>query len=139
MSPYSTVLAPSMRKFTLLRQVIQQPWISLTWITQANFNRLLDVARETYKENVGDIYMLNSALSDTHGLPLSLVYQESGFVFSLKKTDLEGAGVGAQLPKGFINPTVKKGKWLFSSMDLVSTTNATHCRTGLNFWGDRKR
>lgn len=32
----------------------------------------------------------------------------------MKKTDLEG-----ELPKGFINVTLKKGKWQFSSMELV--------------------
>ncbi|KAF9042120.1 muts domain V-domain-containing protein [Panaeolus papilionaceus] len=83
------------------------------YAVRANCNRLLDVARETYKENVGDIHQLNRALSDEHGLPLTLVYQETGFVFALKKTELEG-----ELPKGFINVSLKKGRWIFSSMDL---------------------
>ncbi|KAJ3808136.1 muts domain V-domain-containing protein [Lentinula aff. lateritia] len=83
------------------------------YAVKANHNRLLDVARETYKENVGDIYSLCNALTQAHELPLTLAYQESGFVFSLKKTDLEG-----ELPKGFINVTLKKGKWQFSSMEL---------------------
>ncbi|KIJ58731.1 hypothetical protein HYDPIDRAFT_178027 [Hydnomerulius pinastri MD-312] len=80
---------------------------------RANRNRLLDVARETYKENIGDIYQLNTALSEAHGLPLTLVYQESGFIFALKKDELEG-----ELPKGFLNVSAQKGRWLFSSMDL---------------------
>jgi DNA mismatch repair protein MSH4 len=84
---------------------------------KANCNRLLDVARETYKENVGDIYTLCSTLSEEHGLPLTLVYQETGFVFSLKKSDAESG-----LPRGFINPSIKKGKWYFSSLDLVRHT-----------------
>ncbi|KAJ3907340.1 muts domain V-domain-containing protein [Lentinula edodes] len=83
------------------------------YAVKANHNRLLDVARETYKENVGDIYSLCNALTQTHEIPLTLVYQESGFVFSMKKTDVEG-----ELPKGFINVTLKKGKWQFSSMEL---------------------
>jgi DNA mismatch repair protein MSH4 len=74
----------------------------------------LDVARETYKENVGDIYQLSSALGEEHSLPLGLIYQEKGFVFALKKDELEG-----ELPKGFINVSAQKGRWLFSSMDLV--------------------
>ena len=37
-------------------------------------------------------------------------------MFSLKKNDLDG-----ELPKGFINVSMKKGKWFFSSMELVST------------------
>ncbi|KAF5314158.1 hypothetical protein D9611_006962 [Ephemerocybe angulata] len=78
-------------------------------------NRLLDVARETYKENVGDIYQLNRDLSGRHDLPLTLVYREgSGFVFSLKASELEGA----ELPPGFVDVVKQKGRWVFSSMDL---------------------
>ncbi|KAG0703501.1 muts domain V-domain-containing protein [Suillus ampliporus] len=80
---------------------------------RANRNRLLDVARETFKENVADIYQLSSALSEQHSLPLTLVHQESGFVFAIKKDELED-----ELPKGFINVSAQKGRWLFSSMDL---------------------
>ncbi|KAG5643810.1 hypothetical protein DXG03_009585 [Asterophora parasitica] len=83
------------------------------YAVKANCNRLLDVARETYKENVGDIFQLNRTLSEEHELPLSLVYQDTGFVFTLKKNELEG-----ELPKGFINVSMRKGKWVFSSMDL---------------------
>ena len=81
---------------------------------QANCNRLLDVARETYKENVGDIFQLNRQLSEEHDLPITLIYQDSGFAFTLKKRDVEG-----DLPKGFINVTTRNGKWLFSSLELV--------------------
>ncbi|KAF8885255.1 DNA mismatch repair protein MutS [Gymnopilus junonius] len=83
------------------------------YAVKANCNRLLDVARETYKENIGDIYQLNRTLSEEHDLPLSLVYQETGFVFALKKNELEG-----ELPKGFVNVSLKKGRWMFSSMEL---------------------
>lgn len=83
------------------------------YAVRANRHRLLDVARETFKENVGDIMQLNAVLSEKHGLPLTLVYQENGFVFTLKKDELEG-----ELPKGFINITSQKGRWLFSSMEL---------------------
>jgi DNA mismatch repair protein MSH4 len=48
---------------------------------------------------------------------MAVVYQDSGFVFTLKKSDCDG-----ELPKGFINVSMKKGKWYFSSMDLVSTS-----------------
>ncbi|KAG2023704.1 DNA mismatch repair protein MSH2, variant 3 [Coprinopsis cinerea AmutBmut pab1-1] len=84
------------------------------YAVKANQNRLLDVARETYKENIGDIYQLNRSLSQTHDLPLTLVYQDAtGFVFSLKKDQLEG-----ELPEGFLNVTSKKGKYMFSCMEL---------------------
>jgi len=84
------------------------------YAVKANYNRLLDVARETYKENIGDIYQLNRSLSEEHNLPLTLVYQETGFVFALKKNDIEG-----ELPKGFINVSLKKGRWIFSNLELV--------------------
>ncbi|KAG1839646.1 muts domain V-domain-containing protein [Suillus subalutaceus] len=64
------------------------------YAVKANRNRLLDVARGTFKENVADIYQLNHALSERYSLPLTLVYQESGFVFALKKDELED-----ELPK----------------------------------------
>ncbi|TCD71448.1 MutS protein msh4 [Steccherinum ochraceum] len=83
------------------------------YAVKANFNHLLDIARETYKENISDIFSLNQELSHEFDLPLSLQYQETGFIFQLKKTDLEG-----ELPRGFIDVTVKKGKYMFSSLEL---------------------
>ncbi|KAF7321085.1 MutS 4 [Mycena chlorophos] len=85
------------------------------YAVKANCNRLLDVARETYKENVQDIFALNTKLSETHELPLTLMYREGGFVFTLKKTDLSQ---NETLPRGFINAQLKKNKWTFSSMEL---------------------
>lgn len=93
--------------------------VCLRYHTQANCNRLLDVARETYKENIGDIYHLSRELSETHDLPLTLLYQDTGFVFSLKKKDL----YGRELPPGFVNVVMRKGKWVFSSMMLVSRSS----------------
>ena len=91
---------------------------------QANYNRLLDVARETYKENVGDIYALRNRLAEEHDLPFTLVYRESdsGFVFALKKTELQDAG--GELPRGFVDVTAQKGRWVFSSVELVSVSLA---------------
>jgi DNA mismatch repair protein MSH4 len=77
--------------------------IHILTIAKANCHKLLDVARETYKENIGDIYQLNKSLSEEHELPITLMYQESGFVFVLKKTAWDG-----ELPKGFINVTARK-------------------------------
>ena len=81
----------------------------------------MDVARETYKENVSDIFALSTSLSTEHDLPLVLVYQETagGFVFTLKKSDLEDRG---ELPRGSINVSQKKGKWVFGSLELVRTS-----------------
>ncbi|EIN13274.1 hypothetical protein PUNSTDRAFT_109550 [Punctularia strigosozonata HHB-11173 SS5] len=88
---------------------------SRVYAVKANHNRLLDVARETYKENVGDIFQLKRLMSEEHGLALTLVYQESGFVFALQKSELEGTD---KLPKDFVNVMVQKGRYLFSSMEL---------------------
>ena len=83
---------------------------------QANCNPLLDVARETYKENVGDIHALHSGLTEKHNLPIQLVYQESGFLFSIRKGDL----IEGKLPWGFTNLSMRRGRWMFTSMELVS-------------------
>ncbi|KAI0757543.1 muts domain V-domain-containing protein [Daedaleopsis nitida] len=88
------------------------------YAVKANYNRLLDVARETYKENVGDIYALRKRLVEEHDLPITLVYRDSdaGFVFALKKSDLDLAG--GELPRGFVDVTAQKGRWIFSSVEL---------------------
>lgn len=39
-------------------------------------------------------------------------------MFALKKSELEEGG--GELPRGFVNVTMQKGRWLFSSLDLVS-------------------
>lgn len=95
----------------------------LTLVVQANYNRLLDVARETYKENVGDIFALSRDLSEQHNLPISLVYQETGFIFVLKRNDLDG-----ELPRGLINVTMQKGRWQFSSVELVGHGSVAYRR-----------
>ncbi|KAI0075934.1 hypothetical protein K474DRAFT_1645947 [Panus rudis PR-1116 ss-1] len=87
--------------------------MSRVYAVKANCNRLLDVARETYKENISDIFALKTELTQKYELPLEVVHQENGFVFHLKKNDLDG-----ELPKGFINVVVKKGKLVFSSLEL---------------------
>ncbi len=92
---------------------------SRVYAVKANYNCLLDVARETFKENVGDIFQLNRDLCDQHELSVLLVYQENGFVLTLKKTELEESGK-VDLPKGFVNVSSKKGKWVFETMELVS-------------------
>ncbi|KAI0044058.1 hypothetical protein FA95DRAFT_1497685 [Auriscalpium vulgare] len=83
------------------------------YAVKANCNPLLDVARETYKENVGDIQALHRALVEQHDLPIALIYQDSGFAFAMKKGDLDG-----KLPSGFTNEAVQKGRYVFSSVDL---------------------
>ncbi|KAG8741823.1 MutS protein msh4 [Ceratobasidium sp. 414] len=86
------------------------------YAVRSNFNRFLDVARETYRENVTDIIDLQNELSKEHDLALSLQYQENGFVFTLKKGDIPRGG---KLPTAFINVSAKKNqKWTFSHLEL---------------------
>lgn len=59
---------------------------------------------------------LGTNLCERHGLPMRLVYQEGGFIFSLKKDELEG-----ELPRCFLNVSSQKGRWVFSNMELVFT------------------
>lgn len=100
-----------------VRYILCSHFRLLTHPIQANRNPLLDVARETYKENIGDIYALHRALCEKHDLPMTLVYQEGGFVFAIKKSDMESIG---SLPWGFVNVSMQKGRWLFNTMELVS-------------------
>lgn len=99
------------------------------YAVRANFNRMLDVARETYKENIGDIHDLCTSLSTEHGLPLSLTYIEKGggFWLTIAKDDLE-----EQLPRGFLNVTTKGAKYIFTTLELVRTIRRLWiCRTQL--------
>ncbi|KAE8267876.1 hypothetical protein A4X09_0g4461 [Tilletia walkeri] len=81
---------------------------------QSNRSALLDVARETYKENIKDIYDLAAELSETHQLPLTLKYAASGFVLDLKT---EHAPNQRDLPRTFIN--VVKGRTKTYTMSTI--------------------
>ncbi|THH14058.1 hypothetical protein EW146_g6239 [Bondarzewia mesenterica] len=83
------------------------------YAVKANRNPLLDVARETYKENVGDIYALQRSLAEKYELPLTLVYQDAGFILAVPQNQIEDS-----FPKGFIDANLRKGKWTFSTMEL---------------------
>jgi DNA mismatch repair protein MSH4 len=87
------------------------------YAVKPNYNRLLDVARETYRENIEDIYKLNTSAAEEYNLPLSLVYKEKGcgFWFTMRKDEASG-----QLPKEFLNVTTTGTKMVFSSLELVS-------------------
>ncbi|KAG9014981.1 MutS protein msh4 [Tulasnella sp. JGI-2019a] len=84
------------------------------YAVRANYDRLLDVARETYKENISDIMDHERSLAEEHELPFSAVYQESGgFWLTIRKDEVEG-----ELPRGCINVTSKSAKWRFTTMEL---------------------
>jgi hypothetical protein len=65
---------------------------------------------------------LHRSLNEKHDIDIQLVYQESGFHFAVKKGDL----VEGRLPWGFINPSMQRGKWSFTTMELVSDEHTSN-------------
>ncbi|GAA5943208.1 hypothetical protein JCM1841_002073 [Sporobolomyces salmonicolor] len=78
---------------------------------------LLDVARETYRENLNDAHELCDSLREKHGLDLSLKSTASGtFLFQCAREDWEEKGAG--MWRYFVSVN-KKGKRVeFTSLDL---------------------
>ncbi|KAG8921608.1 MutS protein msh4 [Tulasnella sp. 408] len=88
---------------------------SKVFAVRANYDRLLDVARETYKENVGDILDLCKSLASDHELPFTPTFVESagGFWLTVRKDEVRG-----DLPRGCINVSSKGAKWKFTTLEL---------------------
>ncbi|KZO99190.1 hypothetical protein CALVIDRAFT_404861 [Calocera viscosa TUFC12733] len=84
------------------------------YAVKANYNRLLDVARETYKEDIAEVYALQRRLAEEHDLPIDLQWTENGFYFTVKKDEVPNG----RFPKGFVDVSAKGTKWICSSMDL---------------------
>ncbi|WAQ90843.1 hypothetical protein PtA15_13A242 [Puccinia triticina] len=88
-------------------------------------NQLLNVARETYKENLSDAMAMCEALKEEYHLPkLQFVFEtRTGFMLQMKKDDLRATSKDSAyhpdgLPKVFTN-IVKRGKTLhFTCLDL---------------------
>lgn len=82
---------------------------------------MLDVARETYKENVGDIHSLLSSLKSDCSLPLNLLFKErgGGFWLSLSEGDVD-EGEFSTGRRGWLNVEKRKGRWTFTTLELVS-------------------
>ncbi|KAK0551642.1 MutS protein msh4 [Tilletia horrida] len=86
------------------------------YAVKSHRNALLDVARETYKENIKDIYDLSSELSETHNLPLTLKFATTGFVFELRKDQVQSQ---RDLPRVFVNVVKGRSKSLtMSTLEL---------------------
>jgi DNA mismatch repair protein MSH4 len=58
---------------------------------------------------------LTDSLRTDHDIPLQSIYRPGGFIFSVKKADLDH-----ELPAGFINVVSKGPRFIFSSVELVS-------------------
>lgn len=64
--------------------------------------RRLDVARETYKENLNDAFELCDVLSKEHNLDMNLSFQGGIFVFTCLNKDVEERE-GGKLPSVFLH------------------------------------
>lgn len=69
------------------------------YAVRAEKKMLLDVARETYKENVDDAFEMCEQLAATHALDMTLAYSQNGFMFTCPATELQDK----ELPKIFTN------------------------------------
>ncbi|KAJ8294310.1 MutS 4 [Rhodotorula toruloides] len=86
---------------------------------KAEKKRLLDVARETWRENTSDVNDLCDTLRDKYGLEgLALVQggKGSAYVFQLTKEEWEEKK--GEIGKAFTNVNVLKKRVEFSSLDL---------------------
>lgn len=59
----------------------------------------MDVARETYKENLSDAFELAEEMKDKYGIEMSMDYSGSGCIFSCSKAEMEGK----EMPRVFTN------------------------------------
>jgi DNA mismatch repair protein MSH4 len=95
---------------------------------QADRNPLLDVARASYKENVHDIFDLGKATQEKYDVPVELVYMQEGgggFCFSLPRSVTEEEDW--EWPQEWIDKSLKRKKWIFSSLDLVRGAGRCSC------------
>lgn len=87
------------------------------YAVKALHNPLLDVARETYKENIGDIYELVKEYCDRYKLNLVLKQLSTGFILELPASD---GFTARDLPPEFTNVNkIKSGKsYTMTTLDL---------------------
>ncbi|GJJ09382.1 hypothetical protein Clacol_003604 [Clathrus columnatus] len=84
------------------------------YAVKASINRLLDVARETFRENIGDVYQLCQDISEKYEIQVQINHHATGnYFFLLKRGTLPNAP-----PKEFIHVTTKGNKISFSTLEL---------------------
>jgi DNA mismatch repair protein MSH4 len=98
---------------------------SRVFAIKAERKRLLDVARETYKENINDVDELLKELQTKYPELLDdveLAYAAtSGFTFTIHEAILMEKTAGTlELPREFTKSGKKGRKIVFSCVDLVS-------------------
>ncbi|CAG8564813.1 6493_t:CDS:10, partial [Scutellospora calospora] len=86
------------------------------YAVKAGFNGLLDVARQTYKETVNDIYEKVEQYNKQYDIPLKIQFSPTtGFYLSTSADNL----AERQLPLVFINVSKKKKAFTFTTLELM--------------------
>ncbi|KAI9276945.1 muts domain V-domain-containing protein, partial [Phascolomyces articulosus] len=84
---------------------------------KSGVNGLLDVARQTYKETIEDIYEMASEYNESSGLNIKLQFNApKGFYLSLPADQLDE---NAALDQIFINVVKKKKQYTFTTLELL--------------------
>ncbi|CAI6341707.1 unnamed protein product [Periconia digitata] len=79
-----------------------------TWAVKTSVHGLLDVARQTYKENMADAYQYVNELEEEHGIKMELKYEPArGFYIRISTDEVE-TREGRHLPAVFTNVVRKK-------------------------------
>ncbi|RHZ86046.1 hypothetical protein Glove_55g65 [Diversispora epigaea] len=86
------------------------------YAVKAGFNGLLDVARQTYKETVNDIYEIVENYNNQYEIPLKIQFSPSTGFYLSTSTDVLNEH---QLPLIFINVCKKKKMLTFTTLELI--------------------
>ncbi|KAF1953836.1 hypothetical protein CC80DRAFT_537117 [Byssothecium circinans] len=90
-----------------------------TYAVRSGVNGLLDVARQTYKENQGDAYLYVTELGENYNLGTTIKYETSrGFYIQIPKSDLEQFE-HRQLPPVFTNVVKRKNYVECQTLELM--------------------
>ncbi|KAM6534151.1 MutS protein msh4 [Fusarium falciforme] len=91
-------------------------WNQRTFAVKGGINGMLDVARQTYKEQTEEVHKYLDRLNETHGFSASLKYDNGRkYWFRLRAADFEGR----PLPDEFINVVRKKDKIECQTLALI--------------------
>ncbi|CAG8611279.1 2676_t:CDS:10 [Ambispora gerdemannii] len=86
------------------------------YAVKAGFNGLLDVARQTYKETINDIYELVNGYTEQYKVPLKIQFNPAtGFHLSTSIGNLQDR----TLPLVFINVSKKRKTLTFTTLELM--------------------
>ncbi|KAI9203037.1 muts domain V-domain-containing protein [Polychytrium aggregatum] len=88
------------------------------YAVKPGFSGLLDVARQTYKEAIDDVYALVNGYRDTYRMNISETFTPKlGFALAISKKKL---AAGAEWPAEFIGTSTKRNTITFTTLSLKS-------------------